>query len=167
LWKEFKGQPASTQEAAQRERQKAGMGGIGSPAELTENFRAYEEAGVDQLILLHQCGKYRQEHVCESLELFAAEVLPQFKERDIERERRKQRELEPDIAAAMKRMPPLETPAEVPGVTAYPRLWALTGGGTGQLVPDRRPGMAALWQVQVGGRPGASDPPEEPDRRDR
>jgi alkanesulfonate monooxygenase SsuD/methylene tetrahydromethanopterin reductase-like flavin-dependent oxidoreductase (luciferase family) len=167
LWKEFKRQPASTQEAAQRERQKAGMGGIGSPAELTENFRAYEEAGVDQLILLHQCGKYRQEHVCESLELFAAEVLPQFKERDIERERRKQRELEPDIAAAMKRMPPLETPAEIPGVTAYPRLWALTGGGTGQLVPDRRPGMAALWQVQVGGRPGASDPPEEPDRRDR
>jgi hypothetical protein len=156
LWEEFKRQPESEAEAIHRERKKAGMGGIGSPAELIENFRSYEEAGVDQLILLQQCGNYRQEHVCESLELFAAEVMPQFKERDAQRGRQKQRELEPYIAAAMNRIPPLDAPADVPAVAAYPRLWATEGGATPDLPPDRRPGMAALWQMQVGGRPGKS-----------
>jgi hypothetical protein len=106
---------------------------------------------VDQLILLQQCGNYRQEHVCESLELFAAEVLPQFKERDVERERRRRLALEPYLAAAMARIPPLERLAEVPEVPAYPRLWATQGGAAQELTPDRRPGMAALWQMQVGG----------------
>ena len=49
---------------------------------LVKNFRALEEAGVDQMILLQQSGNYRHEHICESMELFAKEVLPQFKERE-------------------------------------------------------------------------------------
>jgi alkanesulfonate monooxygenase SsuD/methylene tetrahydromethanopterin reductase-like flavin-dependent oxidoreductase (luciferase family) len=153
LWKEFRQRPATQAEAADRDRTKAGMGGIGTPAELIENFRGYEEAGVDQLILLQQCGKYRQEHVRESLELFAAEVLPEFKSRDTERETLKARALEPFVAAALERMPPLAAPGQVPGVAAYPRLWAEADGAR-DLTPDRRPGMAALWQMQVGGRPG-------------
>jgi alkanesulfonate monooxygenase SsuD/methylene tetrahydromethanopterin reductase-like flavin-dependent oxidoreductase (luciferase family) len=151
LWDEFRRQPDSAMEASQRERKKAGMGGIGSPAEVLREFRAYEDAGVDQLILLHQCGKYRQEHVCESLELFASQVLPQFKERDVEREHRKRRALEPFIAAALSRMPPLEARRDLDPIEAYPRLWARAGGGVTELTPDRRPGAAALWQVQVGG----------------
>jgi hypothetical protein len=167
LWQEFLRRPASPEEAVQRERAKAGMGGIGSPAELADNFRSYEEAGVDQLILLQQCGNYRQEHVCESLELFAAEVLPPFQERDLERGRRKQRELEPYVAAAMERVPALDSPAEVAGVPAYPRLWAMQSGQAEELTPDRRPGMAALWQMQVGGGAGkpkveAASPAGEP-----
>jgi alkanesulfonate monooxygenase SsuD/methylene tetrahydromethanopterin reductase-like flavin-dependent oxidoreductase (luciferase family) len=161
LWQEFKRQPSSEAEAIQRERKKAGMGGIGSPAQLIENFEGYEEAGVDQLILLQQCGNYRQEHVCESLELFAAEVLPQFKERGAERERRKRLELAPYIASAMERIAPLDALGEVPEVPAFPRLWAMQGGAAQDLTPDRRPGMAALWQMQVGGgtgKPGAEDP---------
>jgi alkanesulfonate monooxygenase SsuD/methylene tetrahydromethanopterin reductase-like flavin-dependent oxidoreductase (luciferase family) len=154
LWREFE-RPAAGADAVSRERSKAGMGGIGTPAELIENFRAYEEAGVDQLILLQQCGNYRQEHVRESLELFAAEVLPQFKARDPERESRKRGELAPSVAAALDRLPPLDAPAEPPEVTAYPRHWA-EADGAGDLAPDRRPGMAALWQKQVGGRPGGS-----------
>jgi hypothetical protein len=116
-----------------------------------QHFRAYEDAGVDQLILLQQCGKYTQEHVCESLQLFGAQVLPEFKQRSDEREQRKRRELEPYIAAALRRIPPLDEPAQIPAVDAYPRLWAQAGTPAPDLAPDRRPGVAALWQRQVGG----------------
>jgi alkanesulfonate monooxygenase SsuD/methylene tetrahydromethanopterin reductase-like flavin-dependent oxidoreductase (luciferase family) len=152
LWEDFKVKPRCGVDAAQRDRQKAGMAGIGSPSELMENFRAYEEAGVDQLILLHQCGKYRHEHILESLDLFATKVLPGFKERDAAREETKRRELEPAIEAALRRMPPLDPPQQVSAVEAYPRLWARNGSGADGITPDRRPGMAALWQMQVGGR---------------
>jgi hypothetical protein len=33
---------------------------------------------VDQVILLNQAGRNRHEHICEALELFAAEVMPEF-----------------------------------------------------------------------------------------
>lgn len=154
LWSEFKRKPQSQREAVDRERKKAGMEGIGSPEELLRNFRAYEDAGVDQLILLQQCGKYRQDHVCESLELFAKEVLPEFKEREKKREETKRLSLEPDVAAALKRMAPLDAPSRVPEIDAYPRLWAREGTHATELAPDRRPGMAALWQRQVGGLQG-------------
>ncbi|MDE0009140.1 MAG: LLM class flavin-dependent oxidoreductase, partial [Gammaproteobacteria bacterium] len=41
--------------------------------------------------------------ICEALELFAAEVMPEFKEREAERERRKMEELAPYLEAAMER----------------------------------------------------------------
>ncbi len=33
---------------------------------------------VDSIILLNQAGRNRHEHICESLELFAREVMPEF-----------------------------------------------------------------------------------------
>ena len=45
----------------------------------------------------------QHEHICESLELFAAEVMPEFKAREEERERRKMEELAPYLEAAMWR----------------------------------------------------------------
>ncbi|MEO5826652.1 MAG: LLM class flavin-dependent oxidoreductase [Gemmatimonadales bacterium] len=159
LWSEFQRRPDSEGERVARERLKAGMGGIGTPEQLLENFQAYEEAGVDQLILLQQCGNYRHPDVCESLELFGAEVQPTFKLRDSKREQRKQLELAPYIAAAMARIPPLELQADASPILAYPRLWAEQSAAAADMTPDRRPGMAALWQMQVGGRPGASTEP--------
>jgi alkanesulfonate monooxygenase SsuD/methylene tetrahydromethanopterin reductase-like flavin-dependent oxidoreductase (luciferase family) len=150
LWAEFKREPSSTVEAADRQRQKAGMGGIGTPEQLTAHFQEYEAAGVDQLILLQQCGKYQPDHVRDSLELFGRRVLPGFRERAAAREARKQRELEPYIAAALKRVPPL-VPVTAEPIDAYPRLWAQAPSPNAELAPDRRPGMAALWQKQVGG----------------
>jgi hypothetical protein len=82
MWNDFKKRPASVIENLERERKKAGMRGIGSPKLIIENFRELEDAGVDQLIFLQQSGNYHHDHICESLELFAAEVLPQFKERE-------------------------------------------------------------------------------------
>ena len=154
LWAEFKREPQSELEALDRNRHKAGMGGIGTPAQLEEHFRAYEAAGVDQLILLQQCGNYRHEHVCDALRLFGERLLPGFVARAEAREREKRRQLEPYVAAALARIPPLETPTDVPFVDAYPRLWAERGAAKPELAPDRRPGRAALWQRLVGGSGG-------------
>jgi hypothetical protein len=40
---------------------------------------AYEAAGVDQIILLQQAGRNAHADICASLELFASDVLPEFK----------------------------------------------------------------------------------------
>ena len=157
LWDEFTEVPKLEIEKINRERLKAGMEGIGSPEDLLRNFRAYEDAGVDQLILVQQSGKYQQDHICESLKLFAKRVLPGFKERNKVREEAKRQKLKPYIAAAMKRIPPLDPQTDLPAVEAYPRLWARDGDTTRDLTPDRRPGMAALWQRQVGGRQGTEE----------
>ncbi|MFI5129758.1 MAG: LLM class flavin-dependent oxidoreductase [Chitinophagales bacterium] len=151
MWSDFKTQPASAIAGMERGRKKAGMGGIGSPKQLIENFRALEDSGVDQLILLQQSGNYRHEHICESLELFGAEVLPQFKEREIIRELAKQKELDPFIVNANSHVKKLENMEEVPPVEAYPLMWNKMGAENPQSTPDRRPGMTAFWQMQVGG----------------
>src|SRR4029079_13702729 len=57
-------------------------GAVGSPDQIREYLRRYEEAGVDQIIFVSQAGKNRHEHIMESLELFGREVLPEFKERE-------------------------------------------------------------------------------------
>jgi alkanesulfonate monooxygenase SsuD/methylene tetrahydromethanopterin reductase-like flavin-dependent oxidoreductase (luciferase family) len=55
--------------------------GIGTPEQLREHLRAFEAAGVDQVIFIQQGGRNRHDHICASLELFAAEVMPDFAER--------------------------------------------------------------------------------------
>ena len=59
--------------------QKAQSGGlIGSPETIRGKLRRFAESGVDQVILLNQAGRNRHEHICESLQLFADEVMPEF-----------------------------------------------------------------------------------------
>ena len=53
-------------------------GAIGTPAQVTDLIARYEAAGVDQVMFVMQAGKNRHEHICESIELFAREVLPRF-----------------------------------------------------------------------------------------
>jgi len=78
--------------------------GIGPPEQITDMVRRYEAAGVDQIIFSVQIGKNRHEHIMESLELFAAEVLPQFApHRDAVDEAKRDR-LEPAIRAALSRV---------------------------------------------------------------
>lgn len=152
LWSDFKQRPASVIEKMERERKKAGMGGIGSPKHLIENFRALEEVGVDQLILLHQSGNYRHEDICKSMELFAKQVLPQFKDREAKREREKCERLAPVLEEAQRHIQKLEHMEHVPPVEAYPLLWNQMSTENPQSAPDRRPGMTAFWQMQVGGK---------------
>jgi alkanesulfonate monooxygenase SsuD/methylene tetrahydromethanopterin reductase-like flavin-dependent oxidoreductase (luciferase family) len=101
----------------------AGEGGIGTPAQVREHLRRYEQAGVDQIIFVQQSGNNRHDHICESLELFAGQVLPEFKERERARQKQKERELAPHIAAALARKPPAAVvpAASIPTVEAFGR----------------------------------------------
>src|SRR5499426_476011 len=80
-----------------------GVGCIGSPEDLRGTLRVFQDAGVDQTIFIQQGGKNRHDHICEALELFAAEVMPEFRENEAEREARKLVELGPAIEAAFAR----------------------------------------------------------------
>jgi len=94
--------------------------GIGTPAQFREHVRGFQAAGVDQIILLQQAGRNRHEHICQSLEMLAREVLPEFAAEAEERERLKARELAPYIERALarkKRMAPLAD-ADIPVVKA-------------------------------------------------
>jgi hypothetical protein len=94
--------------------------GIGTPADIRDHIRGFQAAGVDQVIFLQQAGRNKHEHICESLELFAAEVMGEFKAEVSEREARKARELAPYIAAAMARKKAMKPLAddEIPVVKA-------------------------------------------------
>ena len=61
-------------------------GCIGTPDQIRDFVRAYEDAGVDELIFVSQAGRNRHEDICESMELFAREVVPEFAERAPQRE---------------------------------------------------------------------------------
>ena len=78
-------------------------GAIGTPAQLREFLRRYEEAGVDQLIFVMQAGHNRHEDIMESIELFGTQVLPEFLERDEAATRAKALRMEPLIERAMAR----------------------------------------------------------------
>jgi alkanesulfonate monooxygenase SsuD/methylene tetrahydromethanopterin reductase-like flavin-dependent oxidoreductase (luciferase family) len=101
----------------------AGRGGIGTPDQLRAHLARYEKAGIDQVMFIQQSGTNRHEHICQSLEVFAERVMPEFKERDAVREGEKGRELAPYIEAALARKPrlaPLDE-AAIPRIEAFGR----------------------------------------------
>jgi alkanesulfonate monooxygenase SsuD/methylene tetrahydromethanopterin reductase-like flavin-dependent oxidoreductase (luciferase family) len=101
-------------------------GAVGTPAQVREYFRRYEEMGVDLLILSSAAGRNRHEDILESYELVAKSVLPEFVERDATAAEAKARRLEPLIEAAMARKPASDHPPLDPGyvIPAYPRQTA-------------------------------------------
>jgi alkanesulfonate monooxygenase SsuD/methylene tetrahydromethanopterin reductase-like flavin-dependent oxidoreductase (luciferase family) len=78
-------------------------GAVGTPDQLSEFLRRYEDAGVDQLIFVMQAGHNRHEHIMESIELFGTEVLPEFIERDEAASAAKAAKWAPIIEAALAR----------------------------------------------------------------
>ena len=101
----------------------AGRGGIGTPDQVRDIMERYEKVGIDQVIFVQQSGNNKHEHICDSLQLFADRLLPEFKARDAIRQKQKAEELAPYIAAALarkKRRPALADHA-VPTVEAYGR----------------------------------------------
>lgn len=77
--------------------------GIGTPADMERHLRDLEAAGVDQVIFMQQAGRNTHANICESMELFARTVMPEFQARAAEREARKARELGPHVQAALAR----------------------------------------------------------------
>jgi alkanesulfonate monooxygenase SsuD/methylene tetrahydromethanopterin reductase-like flavin-dependent oxidoreductase (luciferase family) len=85
-------------------------GAVGTPTQIREFLRRYEEVGVDQVIFVSQAGKNRHEDIMESLELFGTEVLPEFAERDAATEVEKAKRMEPVIEKALARRAGGEVP---------------------------------------------------------
>ena len=104
LWKQFEALQDAEPEQIDITRALSGsQGGIGTPDDLRAHLRKFEACGVDQVTFIQQAGRNRHDHICESLEVFGTEVMPEFKEREDARERTKMEELAPYIEAAMAR----------------------------------------------------------------
>ena len=87
-------------------------GAIGTPAQVTDLLARYEAAGVDQVMFVLQAGHNRHDHICESIELFAREVLPRFADGRQEKEAAKEERLAPAVGQALARRPgPRSLPA--------------------------------------------------------
>ncbi len=81
--------------------------GIGTPEQVRTHLRGFAEAGVDQVIFIQQGGNNRHDHICETLELFAADVMGEFADGESERDRAKLERLAPALDAAMARKVPM------------------------------------------------------------
>ncbi len=116
LWEEYQ----AFRQSPKGQKMHAG-GLIGSPATIRTKLRKFEQSHVDQVILLNQAGRNTHEDICSSLELFAAEVMPEFVERDPEHQEWKRSVLagettfaevdtSPEVLPRPQRKP-IETPA--------------------------------------------------------
>ncbi len=142
IWEDF--------EASNPERM-AGLDGVGSPEELTAQMAAYEEAGVDQLILLQQAGRAGRKSILDSLDLFGAEVIGGFIERHAAASARRAEELAPFIEQAIARIPAPPSPDLSP-VEAYPSLWDRQSGRPEAPGLQRAVEASSLWNLHVGRR---------------
>ena len=79
---------------------------------LRTRLKEFENAGIDQVVCLSQAGKIPHELLCSSIELFTKEVLPEFKERDLQGEKRKAEQVARLSEIVMPRKQPVEAPAE-------------------------------------------------------
>ena len=123
-------------------------GAIGTPDQVRDLCRRYEAAGVDQVIFVLQAGRNRHEHICESLELFGAEVLPEFAAGAGATDAARDRELEGAIDAALGRRPPPRVAERgytiAPTASGPPAPRPASADGHGALP---RPGLAALQRA--------------------
>ncbi len=99
----------------------ANRGGIGTPAQVRDHLRRFEHAGVDQVVFIQQGGHNKHADICASLELFAAQVMPEFKQRDAAAQRAKMERLAPHIEAALARKRRVQETTGIPEVYAFGR----------------------------------------------
>jgi alkanesulfonate monooxygenase SsuD/methylene tetrahydromethanopterin reductase-like flavin-dependent oxidoreductase (luciferase family) len=92
LWEEYLGWKETPQGQKQRR-----TGLVGSPDVLRERLRKFEASNIDQVILLNQAGSNTHEDICDSLELFAKEVMPEFRAREPEHQEWKRKVLSGEI----------------------------------------------------------------------
>ena len=129
-------------------------GAIGDPDQVLDLVKRYEAAGVDQVIFVLQSGRNRHEHICESLELFAKRVMPQFLDGREEREAARRAELEEAIQAALARREPARPPDSTYVIDEAAELARARRGRPGASA-RRELAALAVQQARGGARQGA------------
>jgi alkanesulfonate monooxygenase SsuD/methylene tetrahydromethanopterin reductase-like flavin-dependent oxidoreductase (luciferase family) len=132
IWKNFEAARAALPSAGENR-------GIGTPDQLRSHLSKFEDTGVDQVIFIQQGGRNRHEHICESLELFADKVMPDFKARHDARQAKKMEDLAPYLEQAMARkkwMKPLADD-EIPELVALGR----------QIIEQMKPAEGAVGRA--------------------
>ena len=127
MWSDFvakRGDASDRLIKAALERGEYDGAGIGTPDDMVRHLKSFQDCGVDQVIMLQQAGKNSHRNICESLELFAETVMPEFAKDVEEREAAKAAELAPYIEAALARKTYMQPLAEneVPVVKASVRV---------------------------------------------
>lgn len=107
IWDEFKNHP---KEFASPEGRTQDC--VGTPERLRAQLREFEQVGIDQVICLSQAANISHQMLCSSYELFAKEVLPEFKERDQKAEHRRAERRARLSEIAMPRRATTELPRE-------------------------------------------------------
>jgi alkanesulfonate monooxygenase SsuD/methylene tetrahydromethanopterin reductase-like flavin-dependent oxidoreductase (luciferase family)/putative sterol carrier protein len=119
-------------------------GAVGTPEQVAELCSRYEAAGVDQVIFVLQAGKNQHEHICESLELFASQVMPRFAASADERDEAKRERLADACARAVARREPARSLDEdyviEPQDEPRPAYASGVGGAAGGSPDDNRNG---------------------------
>jgi alkanesulfonate monooxygenase SsuD/methylene tetrahydromethanopterin reductase-like flavin-dependent oxidoreductase (luciferase family) len=113
IWEEYKSLGAEQIDAMRAARQQARTGYspedeedvmrgcVGSPEYIRNRLRKVEAVGVDQVIFLSQAGRNKHEHIMESMELFAKEVMPEFKEREPAHQEWRKEQMQAKVPAAV------------------------------------------------------------------
>jgi alkanesulfonate monooxygenase SsuD/methylene tetrahydromethanopterin reductase-like flavin-dependent oxidoreductase (luciferase family) len=91
---------------------------VGTPETLRQRLRDFENVGIDQVVCISQAGKIPHELLCSSIELFASEVLPEFKERELTGARLKAEGRARISEKAMSRKPAVEAPKDATVIRA-------------------------------------------------
>ena len=105
IWSDFKNKPK-----ADGASEFIVTGCIGRPEKLRKTLREFEEAGIDQVVAVRQVGNLPLDLQCSSLRLFAEEVLPEFKEREMASARKRAERCARISEKAMARRPKEEQP---------------------------------------------------------
>ena len=128
---------------------------IGSPETIRKRLRQFQAAHVDQVILLNQAGKTSHQDICESLEMFATEVMPEFHQHEPEHQAWKSQVLNGDI-----QLPDLDT-------SSY-NIYSHQNADIVRLTPEQLKaqmaekeaagGTGVVWRTGSGGRYSNCDP---------
>jgi alkanesulfonate monooxygenase SsuD/methylene tetrahydromethanopterin reductase-like flavin-dependent oxidoreductase (luciferase family)/putative sterol carrier protein len=138
-------------------------GAVGTPDQIAELCARYEAAGVDQVIFVMQAGKNQHAHICESIELFAREVLPRFAPEAEAREAAKRSRLASACERALARRAPARaaprdyviSPGDEPSPAYSSGVGGAKGGpegGDGSLGDRARAAVESAFAAFVRGR---------------
>jgi len=116
IWEMFESAKDATKDQMERS-----LGGIGTPDSVRSHLGTMGNTGVDQTVFIQQGGKDKHEDIMDALDLFATDIMSEFKDGEAKRLKRKDEELAPFVEAVFKRKDYMQELAdeEIPVIYPY------------------------------------------------